>query len=105
MITTHVLDTSRGEPAARVPVDLDVFITGQGWLEAGHGLTNDEGRVLAFGESPAAGVYRMTFDVAAYMPHAFFPSIAITFEVQDPDADVHVPLLLSPFGYTTYRGN
>ncbi len=105
MITTHVLDTSRGEPAARVPVDLDVFITGQGWLEAGHGFTNDEGRVLGFGESPVAGVYRMTFDVAAYMPHTFFPTIAITFEVQDPSAEVHVPLLLSPFGYTTYRGN
>jgi 5-hydroxyisourate hydrolase len=105
MITTHVIDTTRGEPAARVPVDLDFFITGQGWLEAGHGVTNNEGRVLGFDESPAPGVYRMTFDVAAYMPHTFFPSIAITFEVQNPSEDYHVPLLLSPFGYSTYRGS
>ncbi len=104
MITTQVVDIARGCPAVHVPVDLDFFITGQGWFEAGHGLTNDEGRVLGFNESPAAGVYRMTFDVAAYMPRAFFPSIAVTFEVQDPDEDYQVPLLLGPFGYTTYRG-
>ena len=105
MITTHVLDTARGVPAARIPVELDTFITGHGWHEVGRGFTNEEGRVLDFGEPPAAGLYRLMFDVAAYMPHAFFPSVAVTFEVRDPGDHYHVPLLLSPFGYSTYRGS
>lgn len=104
MISTHVLDTAAGAPAAKLPVELDVFITGHGWREAGRGVTNDEGRILDFAERPAAGVYRLMFDVAVYMPHAFFPSIAVTFEVRDPGESYHVPLLLSPFGYSTYRG-
>ncbi|HLH42660.1 MAG TPA: hydroxyisourate hydrolase [Bryobacteraceae bacterium] len=105
MITTHVLDTARGRPAARLAVDLDIFITGQGWHQAGRGVTNHDGRILDFAEPAAAGVYRLMFDVATYMPEAFFPSIAITFEIHDPSQRYHVPLLLSPFGYTTYRGS
>lgn len=105
MITTHVLDTARGAPAPRIPVQLDLFISGQGWREVGHGFTSDDGRVLDFGEPAAEGVYRMMFDVAAYMPHAFYPSIAITFEVRNPNDRYHLPLLLSPFGYSTYRGS
>lgn len=104
MITTDVLDTARGVPAARVLVELDLFITGQGWREVGRGFTNTDGRIHEFGEPPAAGVYRLMFDVASYIPDAFFPSIAITFEVRDPSDKYHVPLLLSPFGYSTYRG-
>jgi 5-hydroxyisourate hydrolase len=104
MITTHVLDTARGAAVARLPVQLDFFITGQGWLEVGHGITSEDGRVLDFGEPPAEGVYRIMFDVAAYMPHAFYPSIAITFEVRDANDRYHLPLLLSPYGYSTYRG-
>jgi len=102
MITTQVTDISRGRPAARIPVELDVFITGHGWREVGHGITNDEGAILDFGEPAAAGVYRMMFDVASYMPHAFFPSIAVTFEVRDPAPEIRVPLLLSTFGYTVH---
>jgi 5-hydroxyisourate hydrolase len=105
MITTHVLDTARGAPAARIPVELDAFITGHGWHEVGRGFTNDDGRILDFGEPAAPGLYRLMFDVAAYMPHAFFPSVAIAFEVRDPSDHYHVPLLLSPFGYSTYRGS
>jgi 5-hydroxyisourate hydrolase len=106
MISTHVLDTARGAPAARIPVELDIFISGQGWHEAGHGLTNEEGRIDGFGEPAAPGVYRLVFDVASYMPHCFFPSIAITFEIHNvKDEYYHVPLLLSPFGYSTYRGS
>ena len=104
MITTHVLDTARGVPAARVPVELDYFLTGQGWREVGHGITNTDGRVTEFGELPAAGIYRLMFDIASYIPNAFFPSIAITFEVRDASEKYHVPLLLSPFSYSTYRG-
>src|SRR5580692_10593152 len=99
MITTHVLDTARGTPAARIPVQLDLFITGKGWHEVGNGITSEDGRVLDFGEPSVDGVYRIMFDVAAYMPHAFYPSIAITFEVTQPSEEYHLPLLLSPYGY------
>ncbi|PYT12951.1 MAG: hydroxyisourate hydrolase [Acidobacteria bacterium] len=105
MITTHVLDTARGVPAARVPVELDFFISGQGWREVGRGITNNDGRIVEFGEPAAAGVYRLMFDVAAYIPDAFFPSISITIEVRDPNEHYHIPVLLSPFSYTTYRGS
>src|SRR6516225_1585891 len=105
MITTHVLDTTKGEPAARVPVELDLFVTGHGWREAGRGVTNIDGRILDFGEPSVPGVYRLMFDVAVYIPDAFFPSITIMFEVRDPTEHYHIPLLLNPFGYTTYRGS
>jgi 5-hydroxyisourate hydrolase len=104
MITTHVLDTAKGLPAPLIPVELDVFVTGHGWRDAGRGVTNPDGRILDFGEQAAAGIYRLMFDVAVYIPDAFFPTIAITFEVRDPIEHYHIPLLLSPFGYTTYRG-
>ena len=103
MITTYVLDTARGAPAPRIPVELDTFITGHGWHEVGRGITSHDGRIMDFGEPAAAGVYRLMFDVGSYMPQAFFPSITVTFEVRDPEEQFHVPLLLSPFGYTTYR--
>jgi 5-hydroxyisourate hydrolase len=105
MITTQVQDSSRGAPGARIPVELDLFVVSQGWKEVGYGITNAEGRIEEFGEPIAAGIYRLMFDVATYMPDAFFPSIAITFEVRDPNERCHVPLVLSPFGYSTYRGS
>lgn len=103
MITTQVLDTARGAPAARIPVQLDIFISGQGWHEVGHAVTASDGRVMDFGEPSVQGVYRIMFDVAAYLPYAFYPSIAITFEVHQATEQYHLPLLLSPYGYTTYR--
>jgi 5-hydroxyisourate hydrolase len=105
MITTHVIDTATGGPAARIPVELDVFVSGHGWRDAGRGVTNSDGRVLDFGEEAAPGIYRLMFDVAVHIPDAFFPTISITFEVRDEQGHYHVPLLLSPFGYTTYRGS
>lgn len=105
MITTHVLDTATGQPAARIPVELDVFVSGHGWRDAGRGVTNTDGRILDFGEEPAPGIYRLMFDVAVHIPDAFFPTISVTFEVKDANEHVHVPLLLAPFGYTTYRGS
>jgi 5-hydroxyisourate hydrolase len=104
MITTQVLDSARGQPAARVPVELDVFITGHGWRQIGQGLTSSEGRIADFGEPHTAGIYRLNYDVAAYAPEAFFPSISITIEVRDPPEPCHMVLLLSPYGYSTYRG-
>jgi hydroxyisourate hydrolase len=105
MITTHVIDTATGEPAARIPVELDVFVSGHGWRDAGRGVTNTDGRVLDFGEAPVPGIYRLMFDVAVHIPAAFFPTISITFEVRDEKDHYHIPLLLSPFGYTTYKGS
>jgi 5-hydroxyisourate hydrolase len=104
MITTQVFDSVRGQPATRVPVELDVFITGHGWRQIGQGLTSNEGRIADFGEPHTAGIYRLNYDVAAYAPEAFFPSISITIEVRDPPEPSHMVLLLSPYGYSTYRG-
>ena len=103
MITSEVSDAVRGGAVARIPAELDVFISGHGWREVGHGVTNDQGSILDFGEPAAAGIYRLMFDVASYSPDAFFPSIAVTFEVRDPARGCHLRLLLSTFGYTVYR--
>ncbi len=104
MITTQVSDTVHGVPAVRIGVELDFFITGHGWREVGRGVTDDGGHIRDFGEPPAAGLYRLMFDIAGYAADAFFPSIAVTFEVGDPKQHYHVPLLFSAFGYTVYRG-
>ncbi len=104
MITTHVQDSARGVPGARIPVELDIFITGQGWREVGHGVTNDDGLIDEFHEPSAPGFYRLNFDVATFNPDAFFPSIAVMFEVKDPGDTYHLELVLSPFGYSAYRG-
>jgi len=103
MISTQVIDVAKGEPAGRVPVELDYFITGQGWREIAHSVTSRDGRIAEFGESPAAGVYRMMFDVGAYMPHCFFPSVTVTIEVREANHDHHIILQVSPFGYSICR--
>jgi 5-hydroxyisourate hydrolase len=105
MVTTQILDTHRGKPAARVPVELDFFVDGHGWRQVGQALTDHKGGISDFGESPIAGIYRLAFDIAAYDIDCMFPSIAITFEVRDPTLGCHLPLVLSQFGYTTFRGN
>ena len=103
MISTEIVDTVRGRPAARVPVELDYFITGHGWKQVGNGVSNDEGLVETFGEPAAAGIYRLSFDVASYAEDAFFPSITVLFEARDAEAAYHLPLLLNGHGYSTYR--
>jgi 5-hydroxyisourate hydrolase len=93
-ITTHVLDTARGGPATGIPVRL----TGNG-LSA-EGVTDADGRVTDLGpDSVVPGVYQLVFEVGG-----FFPQITVTFVVSD-DSHYHVPLLLSPFAYSTYRGS
>ena len=104
MITTQVFDSTLGQPAARVPVELDFFITGHGWRQIGQGLTSNDGRIADFGEPHAAGIYRLVYDVAAYTPESFFPSITITIEVREPPEPSHMVLLLSAYSYSTYRG-
>ena len=108
-ITTHVLDTSRGKPAAGIKVVLEVQ-SGSSWKEIGSGTTSDDGRIadlLAASVSP--GVYRLTFETAEYFQsmktESFYPKVSIEFEIKNSDAHYHVPLLLSPFGYSTYRGS
>jgi 5-hydroxyisourate hydrolase len=110
-ITTHVLDTARGRPVAGVAVVLECEWDG-GWREIGRGVTDADGRVktlLAPDAALAAGVYRLTFETGAYFAGqhvtAFYPQIAVVFHVTDPRQHHHVPLLLSPFGYSTYRGS
>ena len=111
-ITTHVLDTSRGEPAAGVAVVLEAQDEGGGWKALGRGETDADGRLRGLlGEAAAvgAGVYRLTFDVGAYFGargvESFYPSVSVVFRVRDPAAHYHVPLLISPYGYSTYRGS
>jgi 5-hydroxyisourate hydrolase len=104
MITVQVHDVAEGKPAARIPIELDYFITGFGWKEVGRGLTDGEGRVRDFAEHPAPGLYRQMFDIAAYGAGAFFPSIPVIFEVRDVEDPVHIHLTISPFGYTAHRG-
>ena len=103
MVTLQIIDVARGAPVPRVPVELDLFITGHGWREVGRSITNTDGRVLDFGEPAAEGVYRMMIDAAVYIPDSFFPSIAIMIDVRDPRQHYPVAVLLSPFGYTVYR--
>ena len=111
-ITTHILDTAKGKPAREVPVKLE-RLTPTGLYElVGQGHTDDDGRcrtLVPKDRSVTEGVYRITFDTAAYARNGggegFFPEVSITFDVRDAQQHYHVPLLLSPFGYSTYRGS
>ena len=109
-ITTHVLDTSRGRPAAGIPVTLEVETAG-GWTLVGKGKTNADGRIsdLIASDAHAAGVYRLIFDTATYFAElnikGFYPQVTVTFKIEDASQHYHVPLLLNPFGYSTYRGS
>ena len=110
-ITTHVLDTSRGQPAAGVPVSLEAEVSG-GWKFVGQGTTDENGRIseLVSAEiSLSAGVHRLIFDTAKYFAahnvRGFYPQVIVVFTIRDPAQHYHVPLLLSPFGYSTYRGS
>jgi 5-hydroxyisourate hydrolase len=102
-ISTHVLDTAKGKPAASVAVTLEV--DRDGWKTIASGVTNADGRLKLVGDAPEEATYRITFDTAAYDPNGFFPRVAIEFIVRGGTAHYHVPLLLSPYGYSTYRGS
>jgi 5-hydroxyisourate hydrolase len=107
-VTTHVLDAARGRPAAHVPVRLERRTDGQ-WsiLAAGHTDADGRCRDLAV-EGPSLGAHRLVFDTGAYFAAcgqaAFYPEVVVTFDVVTPE-HYHVPLLLSPFSYSTYRGS
>ncbi len=108
-VSTHVLDTSRGQPAAGMPVTLSRREPTGAWTVVGNGITDDDGRVRELSSKALeAGDYRLEFDTAPYFKvagtAAFYPEVVVVFRVIDPAAHHHVPLLLSPFGYSTYRG-
>ena len=110
-ITTHVLDTSLGNPAAGVPITLEIA-RGDRWATLGAGITDDDGRLrtlLPDGEPVAVGTYRISFDTASYFAatdrQGFYPSVQIAFTVRAAGEHYHVPLLLNPYGYSTYRGS
>ena len=116
-ITTHVLNTASGLPGEGIDVVLE-FQTGgstphkEEWTQVASGVTNSDGRVPDFvpkEQALAPGTYRITFDTAGYfkkldMP-SFYPYAAIVFEMNEPDSHYHVPLLISGFGFSTYRGS
>jgi 5-hydroxyisourate hydrolase len=111
-ITTHILDTARGRPAEGVPVLLERRDEGGAWQTLGRGETDADGRLrtlTAEGATLARGVYRLTFDTGAYFStqgvEGFYPEASVVFEVRGAREHYHVPLLLSPFGYSTYRGS
>jgi 5-hydroxyisourate hydrolase len=111
-LTTHVLDTARGEPAAGVTVWLE-RVSDAGPEEIGRASTDADGRVRDIGpQQLPPGTYRLVFGTGDYLARtgagrdaAFFPEVAVTFAVDGQAPHYHVPLLLSPFGYTTYRGS
>jgi 5-hydroxyisourate hydrolase len=109
-ISTHVLDTALGGAAAGVPVHLERHM-GDGWFTLGRGHTDADGRHagLLGGAPLEAGRYRLTFGIAEYHANigveGFYPQAVVEFIVRDPTSHHHVPLLLSPFGYSTYRGS
>lgn len=113
-ITTHVLDTARGRPAAGVGIVLERQVqtmSGSSFERVHGGATDEDGRLktLTDPDGVPAGTYRLTFDVAGYFQslgqESFYPEAAITFVVKDAAQHFHVPLLLAPFGYSTYRGS
>ena len=104
-ISTHVLDAAAGRPAAGVPVVLERRAA-DGWTPLASATTNSDGRVADLEAAGEPGVHRLRFDVERYTgPGAFFPEVVVVFRVDDPGARHHVPLLLSPFAYSTYRGS
>ena len=109
-ITTHILDTALGNPAGGVGVRLEVSVDG-GWHLVGEGKTDSDGRNKALMEAGTLkpATYRISFDTSGYYTalgqKSFYPEVRICFVVENTDQHYHVPLLLSPFGYSTYRGS
>ena len=107
MISTHILDTSLGNPAAQVDVKLEKK-TALGWELLSAVETNSDGRVV-FNNASESGVYRLTFGVEAYFARlkqeCFFQDTSVVFKIEDTARKYHVPLLLNNFGYSVYRGS
>ncbi|SNR64359.1 5-hydroxyisourate hydrolase [Haloechinothrix alba] len=107
-ISTHVLDSTTGTPASGVATRLELA-SAAGWQHVADAVTDTDGRVGRLAETAESGTYRLTFDVGSYFDArgiaTFYPEVTISFRVDDPGSHYHVPLLLSPFAYSTYRGS
>lgn len=110
-VTTHILDLETGLPAANVHANLDHLEHGK-FTSIGKGRTNADGRIenlLPAGHKIATGTYKLTFETGEYFKArgqaTFYPHVEITFNITDTARHHHVPLLLSPYGYSTYRGS
>ncbi len=108
-ITTHILDTTTGKPASGVPVAL-LAKNSDGWETIGESVTDADGRVKDLGpEALETGTYRLEFQTASYFKalgtETFFPEVVLTFSASADEAHYHVPLLLSPFSFSSYRGS
>ena len=110
-ITTHILDTAKGCPAAGIPIRIEIERSGRFEL-IGEGVTNSDGRVidlLPYDKPLETGRYRMRFDTDRYFSdnktEGFYPYVEVVFDIRQADQHYHVPLLLSPFGFSTYRGS
>lgn len=106
-ISTHVLDVANGAPAVGVKVRVERLSDGA-WELIGDGETDPDGRCRDLGQAIALGVYRLSFDSGSYFATSnrptLYPEIAVSFQVNEAGGRYHIPVLLSPFGYTTYRG-
>ena len=102
-LSTHVLDTVSGQPGAGVQVTLERSFDG-GWQHVGEGVTDEDGRVASLGVALGSGIYRLVF-ATGDAGNPFFPEVHVIVDLDDSRDHYHVPLLLSTYGYTTYRGS
>lgn len=105
-ISTHVLDTETGQPARAVPVRLSRVLADGAIVPMGAGRTDDDGRIRALLEGElVAGTYRLTFEVHDYRPQCFFREVTLVLGIEDVSRSYHVPLLIAPYGISSYRGS
>ncbi|HUP89563.1 MAG TPA: hydroxyisourate hydrolase [Longimicrobiales bacterium] len=109
MITTHILDTALGKPAANVGVTVEQMDAYGAGHPVAQGRTDADGRIKDLLKEVQPGRYRLIFETGAYFletkREGFYPEVTVTVEIRDANQHYHVPLLLNPFGYSTYRGS
>lgn len=110
-LSSHVLDTTLGRPAANLTVRLERCETSGAFCVLCHAVTDEQGRIADLAQPLAVGLYRLIFETGPYLRalHAqhepFYPEVSVLFRITSPNEHYHIPLLLSPFGYSTYRGS
>ncbi len=103
-ISTHVLNATTGQPAVGLELTLSEQ-DGRDWRELSRRCTDQDGRVSDLAGDVGPGTYRIVFQTGAYLTETFYPEVIVVFRITDPAAHHHVPLLLSPYSYATYRGS